>query len=393
MKKLTLNWELAHSKTIEETPIDRITASVPGAVQLDYAKALNYKPYYFGLNFRQFDWMEDEYFTYYSTLDFTCSPFECAILTFEGIDYKYQIRINGKVVKEGEGMFTPVNIDISSYSGKKVPLEVVIFPIPKLKNVHKGRSEAAHSCKPASAYGWDWHPRLVPSGIWDEAYIKIFPIGTPTKIDVSYILDDNYNAEVAIETEVCGIGTFDVSIVSENGTVVASEKREVGEKQIEKFIFNVEKPDLWYPRGYGKQPLYTIVVKGNDTLTRKIGFRRSKLVRNVRDTKHYEGKFPSTCLPAPATLEINGVGYKAAKEGKKLNLSLGYSHPVIMDDPEGIESSVDQNKIIIKGIDKEKVGQYAAEIRGKRGPEPYKGKGIKYADETIRRKVGKAGKK
>ena len=93
------------------------------------------------------------------------------------------------------------------------------------------------------------------------------------------------------------------------------------------------------------------------------------------------------------TLEINGVGYKAAKEGKKLNLSLGYSHPVIMDDPEGIESSVDQNKIIIKGIDKEKVGQYAAEIRDKRRPEPYKGKGIKYADEVIRRKAGKTGKK
>ena len=93
------------------------------------------------------------------------------------------------------------------------------------------------------------------------------------------------------------------------------------------------------------------------------------------------------------SLEINGVGYKAAKEGKKLVLSLGYSHPVNMMDPEGIESSVDNNKIIIKGIDKEKVGQYAAEIRDKRRPEPYKGKGIKYADETIRRKVGKTGKK
>ena len=93
------------------------------------------------------------------------------------------------------------------------------------------------------------------------------------------------------------------------------------------------------------------------------------------------------------SLEINGVGYKAAKEGKKLVLSLGYSHPVNMMDPEGIESSVDNNKIIIKGIDKEKVGQYAAEIRDKRRPEPYKGKGIKYADETIRRKAGKAGKK
>ncbi len=93
------------------------------------------------------------------------------------------------------------------------------------------------------------------------------------------------------------------------------------------------------------------------------------------------------------TLEVNGVGYKAAKAGKKLTLSLGYSHPVEIEDPEGLESVVDGNKIIIKGIDKEKVGQYAAEIRDKRRPEPYKGKGIKYADEVIRRKVGKTGKK
>ena len=85
-------------------------------------------------------------------------------------------------------------------------------------------------------------------------------------------------------------------------------------------------------------------------------------------------------------LEVNGVGYRAQKQGNKLVLALGYSHPVEMVDPEGIEVKVD-------GIDKEKVGQYAAEIREKRAPEPYKGKGIKYVDETIRRKVGKTGKK
>ena len=93
-------------------------------------------------------------------------------------------------------------------------------------------------------------------------------------------------------------------------------------------------------------------------------------------------------------LEVNGVGYRAAKSGNKLTLNLGYSHPVEMEDPEGIETVVEgQNKIIVKGISKEKVGQFAAEIRDKRRPEPYKGKGIKYVDEVIRRKVGKTGKK
>ena len=92
-------------------------------------------------------------------------------------------------------------------------------------------------------------------------------------------------------------------------------------------------------------------------------------------------------------LEVNGVGYRAQKQGKKLVLSLGYSHPVEMEDPDGIETKVDGNKIIVSGISKEKVGQFAAEIRDKRRPEPYKGKGIKYVDEVIRRKVGKTGKK
>ena len=93
-------------------------------------------------------------------------------------------------------------------------------------------------------------------------------------------------------------------------------------------------------------------------------------------------------------LEVNGVGYRAQKKGKTLVLSLGYSHPVEMEDPDDLEVIVEgQNKIIVKGIDKEKVGQYAAEIREKRSPEPYKGKGIKYAAEVIRRKVGKTGKK
>lgn len=103
-------------------------------------------------------------------------------------------------------------------------------------------------------------------------------------------------------------------------------------------------------------------------------------------------------------LEIVGVGYRAQKQGKKLVLSLGYSHPVEMEDPSGIETTVEPgggtvsggqsitNKIVVKGIDKQQVGNYAAVIRDWRRPEPYKGKGIKYSNEVIRRKAGKTGK-
>ena len=92
-------------------------------------------------------------------------------------------------------------------------------------------------------------------------------------------------------------------------------------------------------------------------------------------------------------LEINGVGYRVAKQGKDLVMNIGFSHQVTMPEPEGITIEVPApNKIIISGADKQKVGQFAAEVREKRPPEPYKGKGIKYAEEHIRRKEGKAGK-
>ena len=93
-------------------------------------------------------------------------------------------------------------------------------------------------------------------------------------------------------------------------------------------------------------------------------------------------------------LDVNGVGYRVAKEGKKLNMNIGYSHPVIVEEIDGITIDVPSpNKIVISGTDKQKVGQFAAEVRGKRPPEPYKGKGIKYTDEVIRRKEGKTGAK
>ncbi len=90
-------------------------------------------------------------------------------------------------------------------------------------------------------------------------------------------------------------------------------------------------------------------------------------------------------------LEINGVGYRAEVAGQKLNMALGYSHPVVFDLPKGVSAKVDKNIIILNGIDREQLGETAAKIRELRAPEPYKGKGVKYVEEVIRRKVGKTG--
>ena len=131
---------------------------------------------------------------------------------------------------------------------------------------------------------------------------------------------------------------------------------------------------------------------GNVVVTRPSDLKKMKALHGLTRTL-IQNMVTGVSQGYEKTLEVNGVGYRAAKQGKKLVLNLGYSHPVEMEDPEGLESKVEGNKIVVSGIDKEKVGQYAAEIRDKRRPEPYKGKGIKYADEVIRRKVGKTGKK
>ena len=140
-------------------------------------------------------------------------------------------------------------------------------------------------------------------------------------------------------------------------------------------------------------PELTIEVKDNEVLvSRPNDLKREKSLHGLTRTLIHN-MVEGVSNGFSKTLEVNGVGYRAVKQGKKLTLSLGYSHPVEMEDPEGIETKVDGNKIIVSGVSKEKVGQYAAEIRSTRTPEPYKGKGIKYDYEVIRRKVGKAGKK
>ncbi len=137
----------------------------------------------------------------------------------------------------------------------------------------------------------------------------------------------------------------------------------------------------------------TVVVENNEVVvTRPSDLKRYKSLHGLTRTLVYNMVVGVT-EGYTKVLEINGVGYRAAKSGNKLNLTLGYSHPVEMIDPEGLSSAVEGNKITVSGIDKEKVGQFAAEIRAKRPPEPYKGKGIKYETEHIRRKVGKTGKK
>lgn len=310
MKRYEFNWSLCHSDSIDGVRSKIISATVPGAAGLDYARAEKYPDYNFSKNYENFLWMEDKYFAYQTDLNFNLVDGEYAYLVFEGIDYEFDIKINGDLLIHKEGMFTPTKIDVSAYNGKKSLLEVVVYPIPKLKNARrKGtRDEAASSCKPASSYSWDWHPRLVPSGIWKPAYLEIHK-SAPTAIDASYRLsDDLKKAYINTKTYTVGSSNAKIELISPSGSIVFTKEITFSDSETLDVDFTLENPLLWYPVGYGEHPIYTLAVYNLEKrVERKIGFRRVKLLRNFDDTNPTEKSFPKGRYSAPATIEINGA--------------------------------------------------------------------------------------
>ena len=310
LKRTTFEWTLGHAKELSLTPADIIPATVPGATGLDYARAKGYAPYYFGLNYLDYKWMEDEYFTYSTTLDFELCENEHAYLCLDGVDYEFEVRIDGNAIFYKEGAFSPSRIDVSAWGGKIHALDVVIYPIPKLATARRKntRDEAAACCKSASQYSWDWHPRLVPTGIWKDAYLEIHT-AAPVKLDVSYRLSDSLDrADIAVEIDTVGTGSLNLELISPDGKQIFTKAIDFSGSETVKTDLTLENPALWYPTGYGEHPVYTLRAScGTKPIERKIGFRRVKLLRNFDDTNPNEKSFPKTRYPAPATFEVNGV--------------------------------------------------------------------------------------
>lgn len=301
MKTIINSWTLSHTKDLAVPAEEKIAAHVPGAVQLDYAEVLGYAPYYYGMNFTQFDWMENEYFLYESAAEIVCDEGEKAYLHLSGLDYRYDILIDGETVCSGEGIFTPVTLDVTRYAGRRVPLTVVIHPLPKLFDTPRNRSQAAACCKPASSYGWDWHPRLTPIGIWGEVYVETCAEGAPLSMEVSYRLNEELTqVTVTAEVETVGQGKVRLSLTDAEGREVAADEG------CGRITLTLDHPSLWYPRGYGEQPRYTLSVTGaGKTISHRIGFRRSKLIL-TEGSKIFEKSFPKGPIAAPAQIEING---------------------------------------------------------------------------------------
>ena len=302
-----LNWTVGCCKTAEEKPSEMYPARVPGAAQKDYADAMGWDSVYYGNNFKKFHGLEDLYWLYQAELCFDLAPEQTAAVYFKGIDYQYRICVDEDVLAEGEGMFTPVECDVTGYAGGKHLLQVLIHPAPKAKDEKSTpgtRDEAHCCCKPAACYGWDWHPRLISTGIWEEAGLLIRDKKHIQKQEVSYVLSEDLSS--------CRV---DVKLtLKENAHTVTRIKlgeQVVAEGEGENISLTVKAPALWYPVGYGEQPIYTVeslVTDGNKVLDRKqrsLGLRRCRMVMNTGSWIEPR-KFPKSRSDAPATLEING---------------------------------------------------------------------------------------
>ncbi len=305
MKK-ALCWQVGFCDSSEETPVEMFPATVPGAVQLDWARYKDLPPYWKDVNFRDYHWMEDKFWLYRAPLSFQLEAGQRAWLCFEGIDYRYKICVGGEVLLDGEGMFSPVRLDITRFSGKSWELEVCIYPAPKADN-SDSRDQARESCKAAACYGWDWHPRLVSLGIWGEAWLEIDTQSAVTSVEASYRLSDDFSAcRVDVTLESGHRGRFRVLLLDGDQTAAQGEGTEAS------FTLALENPKLWYPQGYGAQPLYTLCAQALDEdglvlheKRRRIGLRRSRLVMNDGAWREPSG-MPKSRSDAPATLEING---------------------------------------------------------------------------------------
>ncbi len=309
MSKKILNFMLGCSDSRDEKPTEFFAAEVPGSVQYDYAKAKNYPPFHVGVNCRQYKWMEDAWWTYVADLDFTLKKGERATLCFLGIDYEYEILINGELKVRDEGMFAPVYIDVTEYSGQPAKLEVVIFPVPKCDD-SDCRDQARKSFKPCVCYGWDYHPRAVSMGIWNNAYLEITNEICVKGLEASYRLNDELTvATVTVDAAINGVADVSIEILYD-GQVMA-EKMVKGANGNVMETLSVENPRLWNPVAYGEQNLYRLNVKtilNGKVLHQKersIGFRRSKLVMN-EGAWDQPSDFPKSRSVVPATFEING---------------------------------------------------------------------------------------
>lgn len=310
-----LQWKVGYASEKQAYPSKFIPSQVPGAVQLDIAKAENYPPYEYADNYKKFSWMEDQYYTYLASFKKPAlKENERLYFVSKGIDYQFEISVNGTLVHEQEGMFTYVDKDITDYLKEDNELKILVYPVPKLVPFPVDRSQAAHVVKPAVSYGWDWHPRLVPLGIWDETGLEVKNRSHFTDVYVSYELNDKLDkATIRLQGEGAGLKGLNYSwtLKDAKGKTVVSQNGVIEDECLTGKEIEFMNPTLWFPHDHGVPYLYTSHIELRsganvlDTDEQKIGFRKVRLVMNEGAWAEPDG-FPKTRSVPPAQFEING---------------------------------------------------------------------------------------
>lgn len=311
----SIKWELGYASTYADQPDKWIPSTVPGAVQLDIARAGNYPPFYYAENWNDYSWMEDNFYTYRTSfIKPDLSSTEKFFFVSKGIDYQFEIFLNGEKIFEQEGMFTPVSLDLTTKLKENNILLVKVFPAPKLHPEPVNRSQASHSVKPAVSYGWDWHPRLLPLGIWDETYFEVQSAAFVNDFQVNYQLNKDFTqAAISLSGDGRNLSGmhFTWSLKDKSGKVVAKKEGAISANTFEASA-SLDGPELWWPHDHGASYLYQSEFQLLDyagkvvqSKTANIGFRRVRLVMN-------EGAwiepvlFPKTRSVPPIQFEANG---------------------------------------------------------------------------------------
>jgi beta-mannosidase len=313
-KQIHLKWELGYSDDLHSTPAEFIPAAVPGAVQLDIARAKQYPDYLFSDNFKLFGWMENRYYTYRAFFE-KPQPVGNEALYFvsKGIDYRFEIFLNGTKLLAQEGMFTHVELDLTGLLQNKNRLEIKICPIPKRNTFPENHTQASASVKPAVSYGWDWHPRLVPLGIWDDTFLEFRPLSHLSDVYVAYRLADDFSeaditlhASAKLQSE-CN---YEWKLIDEQQKTCIELSGQMQTELIARCV--LPSPQLWWTHDHGKPYLYhsvfTLKDLSGNTISenkQKTGFRRIRLVTNEGAWDNPE-EFPKTQSAPPAQIELNG---------------------------------------------------------------------------------------
>jgi beta-mannosidase len=310
-------------------PVDFFPAVVPGAVQLDWAAAHNWPAIEYQADYPvryddrnvpialDYEWMEDVYWVYRTMLEFV-PPISGQRLFFVcgGVDYHFQVRINNQVIHAQEGMFTPFEIDITDKAQPGDTLEVLVFPVPKMYHRPVDEKQSNQSCKPAVSYGWDFHLRLIPLGIWQETYLEIRPDIHIRSVEVFYELSanlDRSNVRLEVVTSQKIRGSIRWSVHNPAGQLVIDTQSTVGRSH-HHLSGTVEAPDLWWPNGQGSPVLYTSMTELFDetgvlldSRNSRVGFRRVRLIPHAYSWNDPDNAgFPNSRNKPPITLEING---------------------------------------------------------------------------------------